>query len=91
MGNQEYYEMKLEVIKAIEDDKIETPHNIPVGIYAHEADCLYGYARDDKDALAAVGLPPMKMIHETHEKHKKKLKAFIEGDFQEKIFFLCSN
>jgi hypothetical protein len=58
MGNQEYYEMKLEVIRAIEDDKIETPHNIPVGIYAHEADSLYGYAREDKDALAAVGLPP---------------------------------
>ena len=58
MGNQEYYEKKLEVIRAIEDDKIETPHNIPVGIYAQEADSLYGYARDDKDALAAVGLPP---------------------------------
>jgi hypothetical protein len=58
MGNREYYEMKLEVIRAIEDDKIKTPQNIPVGIYAHEADSLYNYARDDKDALAAVGLPP---------------------------------
>ena len=58
MRNQEYYEKKLEVIRTIEDDKIETPHNIPVGIYAHEADSLYNYAQDDKDALAAVGLTP---------------------------------
>ena len=58
MGNQEYYEMKLEVIRAIEDDKIKTPQNIPLGIYAQEAYSLYNYARDDKDALAAVGLPP---------------------------------
>jgi hypothetical protein len=58
MGNREYYEMKLEVIRAIEDDKIETPHHIPVGIYAQEAASLYYWALDDKDALAAVGLPP---------------------------------
>jgi hypothetical protein len=58
MGNQEYYEMKLEVLRAIEDDKIETPHNIPVGIYAQEAMNLYICAWEDKDALAAVGLTP---------------------------------
>jgi hypothetical protein len=38
MKNWECYEKKLEVIKAIEDDKIKTPHNIQVGIYTHEAD-----------------------------------------------------
>jgi len=58
MKNWECYEKKLEVIRAIEDDKIKTPNNIPVGIYTQEADNLYGYAREDKDALAAVGLPP---------------------------------
>jgi hypothetical protein len=58
MKTWECYEKKLEVIRAIEDNKIKTPHNIPVGIYTHEADNLYGYAREDKDALAAVGLPP---------------------------------
>jgi hypothetical protein len=58
MKNWECYEKKLEVIRAIEDDKIETPHNIPVGIYTQEAENLYGYALEDKDALAAVGLPP---------------------------------
>jgi hypothetical protein len=58
MRKREYYEKKLEVIRAIEDDKIETPHNIPVGIYIQEANDLYNYAREDKDALAAVGLPP---------------------------------
>jgi hypothetical protein len=58
MGNREYYEKKLEVLRAIEDDKIKTPHNIPVGAYTYEADILYSYAREDKDALAAVGLPP---------------------------------
>jgi hypothetical protein len=58
MKNWECYEKKLEVIRAIEDDKIKTPQNIPVGIYTQEADGLYGYAREDKDALAAVGLPP---------------------------------
>jgi hypothetical protein len=54
----ECYEKKLEVIISIEDNKIETPHNIPVGIYIQEANDLYNYAREDKDALAAVGLPP---------------------------------
>jgi len=58
MGNREYYEKKLEVIRAIEDDKIKTPHNIPVGTYIQEANGLYNYAREDKDALAVVGLPP---------------------------------
>ena len=38
MKNWECYEKKLDVIRAIEDDKIETPHNIPLGIYTQEAD-----------------------------------------------------
>ena len=58
MGNKEDYEKKLEVIRAIEDDKIKTPHHIPIGIYTQEAYILYEWARDDKDALAAGGLPP---------------------------------
>jgi hypothetical protein len=58
MKNRECYEKKLEVIRAIEDDKIKTPHNIPVGIYAQEAGILYKWAQQDKDALTAAGLPP---------------------------------
>ena len=58
MKTWECYEKKLEVIRAIKDNKIKTPHNIPVGIYIQEANDLYNYAREDKDALAAVGLPP---------------------------------
>lgn len=57
MGNQENYEKKLEVIKTIEDSQIKTPHHIPVEVYIQEADKLYHWAREDKDALVAAGLP----------------------------------
>ena len=58
MGNREYYEKKLEVIRAIEDDKIKTPHHIPMATYIQEASDLYKRAEKDKDALTAVGMPP---------------------------------
>ncbi len=58
MRNREYYEKKLEVISAIKDSQIKKPHHIPVGIYIHEAESLYKYALDDKEALIAAGLAP---------------------------------
>ncbi len=56
MGNQEYYEMKLEIITAIGEDQIKTPHHIPVDVYIQEAQTLYSWARLDKEALTAAGL-----------------------------------
>ena len=32
MGNQEFYEKKLEVISAIDDSHIKKPHHIPVPV-----------------------------------------------------------
>jgi hypothetical protein len=75
MGTREKYEKKLEVIRAIEDDKIKTPHHIPVGTYIQEANALYNYAREDKDALAAVGLPP-----ELVDDLPNRIGALIEAD-----------
>jgi hypothetical protein len=40
MSNLEDYNTKLEVIKAIPDDKIKIPNSIPVGIYNQEAEVL---------------------------------------------------
>jgi hypothetical protein len=56
MGNQEDYEKKLEVITAIGNDRIKTPHHIPVHVYIQEADTLYCWAEEDKEALTFVGL-----------------------------------
>jgi hypothetical protein len=56
MSNLEEYNMKLEVIKAIPDDQIKTPHAIPVGIYIQESEDLYKWCLDDKDALTAKNL-----------------------------------
>jgi hypothetical protein len=56
MGTREDYEMKLDMIKAIPDGKIKTPHHIPVSVYIQEANTLYHWCRADKEALTAVGL-----------------------------------
>lgn len=56
MSNLENYEAKLPVIKAIPDDQIITPSNIPVDTYVHEAEKLYLWCQEDKDALVARGL-----------------------------------
>jgi hypothetical protein len=56
MGAGEDYEMKLEVITAIEDSGIKTPHHIPVDVYIQEADTLYHWCQADKEVLTAVGL-----------------------------------
>jgi hypothetical protein len=52
----EDYNTKLEVIKAIPDDQIKTPHAMPVGVYIQEAGDLFIWCQDDKDALTAKNL-----------------------------------
>lgn len=56
MSNSEYYEAKLEAIKAIKTGQIKQPKHIPVGLYAQEAENLYRWCQEDKDQLAARGL-----------------------------------
>ena len=56
MSNIEDYNKKIEVIKAIPDDQIKTPHNVPVGIYIQEAENLYVWCRYDKEELTAIRL-----------------------------------
>jgi hypothetical protein len=56
MSNKKDYEKKLDVIKAIEDDRIKIPNNIPIGVYIQEADNLYHWCKEDKDTLTGLGL-----------------------------------
>jgi hypothetical protein len=56
MSNVEEYNMKLEVIKAIPDDQIKNPNQIPVEIYIQEAESLLSWCQEDKDELTAGGL-----------------------------------
>ena len=56
MGNREDYEKKLGIISTIENSQIKIPHHIPVATYIKEADALYHWVREDKEALIAVGL-----------------------------------
>ncbi len=56
MKNREYYDKKLEVISAIEDNQIKTPTHIPVSAYIQEANTLYLWAQEDKEPLTAAGL-----------------------------------
>lgn len=55
--NKQDYDSKIDTIKAIEDDRIVTPHNIPVDVYVQEAENLYHWSRNDKDELTAKGTP----------------------------------
>jgi len=57
MGNRDDYEKKLDVLTAIGDGQIKTPHHIPVRIYLQEAGTLYQQALKDKEALISVGVP----------------------------------
>ena len=56
MNTKEDYEKKLEEIKAIEEDQVKTPNNIPVDVYIQEANNLYQWCRNDKETLTALGL-----------------------------------
>jgi hypothetical protein len=55
MSSLEDYKKKLEVIKAIEIDRLFSPR-IPVDTYLQEAENLYKWSLEDKDALVARGL-----------------------------------
>ncbi|MCP5049740.1 MAG: hypothetical protein GY940_21405 [bacterium] len=56
MGNREDYEKKLETISAIETDHVTLPHHIPMDTYIQEADALYYWSREDREALTGAGL-----------------------------------
>lgn len=56
MNSLECYQQKLEVIKAITDDRIMTPNSMPVKVYIQEAENLHSWATEDKDQLTAKGL-----------------------------------
>lgn len=56
MSSEQDYEIKLETLRAILKDQIKIPNNIPVDVYIQEADNLYQWCQQDKDALTAVGL-----------------------------------
>jgi hypothetical protein len=56
MSYIEDYNRKIEVLKAIPDDQIKSPKNIPLGIYTQEAEYLEKWCQDDKEELTAKGL-----------------------------------
>ena len=56
MNATDDYTTKIEVIKAIEDDQVETPGSIPVDVYVQEAVDLARWCQVDRDALVANGL-----------------------------------
>ena len=56
MSSTDDYTTKIEVIKAIADDQVETPGSIPVGVYVQEAEDLYYWCQPDRDVLVAKGL-----------------------------------
>jgi hypothetical protein len=56
MSSKEDYDAKLEVIKAIPDDRIKTPNAIPMDVYIQEAENLYQWCQVDKDVLTTCGL-----------------------------------
>lgn len=37
------------------EDQIKSPHHIPMSIFIYEADTLYHWALEDKNALAVLG------------------------------------
>jgi hypothetical protein len=56
VNTKEDYEKKLDEIKAIREDQVKTPNNIPVDVYIQEANNLYQWCRNDKEILTALGL-----------------------------------
>jgi len=55
MSNREDYAKKLETISSIPQADVLKP-NMPVAVYAQEADNVYDWASDDRHALLAAGL-----------------------------------
>lgn len=56
MSNSENYEAILPQTKTIAKDAIQTP-NMPIGIYAQEAEDLYHWCQKDKEELTGAGIP----------------------------------
>lgn len=56
MGNRDDYEKILDVLTAIGDNRIKTPHHIPVDAYIQEAKTLCEWAMKDIDVLVSTGL-----------------------------------
>ena len=56
MGIEESYQGKLDVLRAMEDSRVQKPHHIPVAVYIQEADDLYLSALEDREALTGAGL-----------------------------------
>jgi len=55
MSSLEDFNKKLEILKAISEDKLFSPR-IPVDVYLQEAENLYKWCQEDKEALVARGL-----------------------------------
>jgi uncharacterized protein (DUF111 family) len=55
MPHTEDYQAKLEIISAISEQDLKSPA-MPVDVYLQEAENLFHWASDDKEALMGVGL-----------------------------------
>jgi len=55
MTKEEYLNQKLDAIKAIEPESIKKPTGIPLNVYIQEAEDLYQWCQEAKDALVAAG------------------------------------
>jgi hypothetical protein len=60
MANIDDYNAKIEAINAIADDKIIEPV-IPIEVFLQEAENLYQWSKQDKTALAAIGITEAKI------------------------------
>jgi len=56
MGNSQYYNQKLELIKSIPDSEVSIPGKIPVDTYLQEAENLYLWCMEDEHVLTSAGL-----------------------------------
>ena len=56
MSNRDDFLRKTEILAAMDPEQIQKPHNIPIPVYIQEAENLYVWALDDKDALTRAGL-----------------------------------
>ncbi len=56
MSNSEDLLAKRDVLTAMPDDQMESPHSIPVSIYVQEADNLHYWCQADRAGLEALGL-----------------------------------
>lgn len=53
LSTKEDLQKEIETLQKIPDNQIKTPKNIPVGVYIQEAENLYQWCQQDKDALIA--------------------------------------